>query len=232
VRVWRILPIVLTAAIWPTDGRSSDAATAALSEVRAKMISQQGLNCDLREVECVTARLTGMMAVDQLALTEIQGAGCGQTNENPGPCDDLSRLKEEIFKSNRLVLIEIRHLHGWPTRTVFGEPAALAAWLIAQHSDDDIAFQRSVLPDVEAAVERHEALAYEAPYLEDRISIGEGRPQLYGTQGHCIDGGWRADPILQPDKLDERRKSSGLDPYRGYLQMTAQMCSNNAEAHK
>jgi len=214
------------------EGRSNDAATAALSEIRAKMMSEPRLNCDLREVECVTVRLADMMTVDQLALTKTQAAGCAETNKSLGACGDLKLLEEEIFKSNRLVLIEILHLHGWPTRTVFGEPAAFAAWLIAQHSDDDIAFQRSVLPDVKAAVERNEALAYEAPYLEDRISIGEGHPQRYGTQGHCIKGSWYADPILQPDKLDERRKLSGLDPYIGYLQMTSKMCSNDTEMHQ
>mgnify|MGYP001560728744 CR=1 FL=1 len=44
-------------------------------------------------------------------------------------------------------------------------------------------------------------------YLEDRILVNEGKPQLYGTQ--FLEGAPR--PIKDPDHVDERRKSVGLE---------------------
>ena len=50
-------------------------------------------------------------------------------------------------------------------------------------------------------------------YLEDRLLIMEGKPQLYGTQFYTIDGVTKPFPIEDPDHVDERRTHAGLDTY-------------------
>ena len=53
-------------------------------------------------------------------------------------------------------------------------------------------------------------------YLEDRLLIMEGKPQIYGTQFRTIDGVSEPFPIEDPEHVDERRASVGLDTYAAY----------------
>jgi hypothetical protein len=54
-------------------------------------------------------------------------------------------------------------------------------------------------------------------YLVDRVRVGEGRPQVYGTQ-FCTDpsGQFGPHPIEEEAKVDERRASVGLGPLDEY----------------
>ena len=88
-----------------------------------------------------------------------------------------------------------------------GDEAAEAAWLIAQHAIGLPAFQRACLEAVKAS----DAPAWQAAYLEDRIRVLEGRPQLYGTQFDWdADGRMSPQPIEDPTGVDERRAAVGL----------------------
>ena len=53
-----------------------------------------------------------------------------------GPGDSASRTDR---------LREIIEEYGWPTRQMVGVDGATAAWVIAQHSDHDLALQRQAL---------------------------------------------------------------------------------------
>ncbi|WBO69668.1 DUF6624 domain-containing protein [Streptomyces camelliae] len=108
--------------------------------------------------------------------------------------------------------------HGWPGVDLVGEEGADAAWLLAQHADQDLAFQQRALDLV-----AHAALAGQVPvhhyaYLLDRCRVGEGRRQLYGTQYHDNGTGTaiKAYPIEDPERLAERRTALGLEPQAAY----------------
>ena len=49
-------------------------------------------------------------------------------------------------------------------------------------------------------------------YLWDRVALAEGRPQRYGTQGRCADGVWTPQDIEDPENVDKRRASLGMEP--------------------
>jgi hypothetical protein len=53
-------------------------------------------------------------------------------------------------------------------------------------------------------------------YLKDRLLIMEGKPQIYGTQFHIIDGVPEPFPIVDPDHVDEHRAQIGLEPFAEY----------------
>ena len=54
-------------------------------------------------------------------------------------------------------------------------------------------------------------------YLEDRITVGNGIPQVYGTQFHTnSDGQMVPQPIANEKKVDERRKAMGLETLDEY----------------
>jgi hypothetical protein len=106
---------------------------------------------------------------------------------------------------------------GWPGKSLVGEDGAHAAWLLAQHADSDPAFQRRCLDLLTAAAERGEATIRQQAYLTDRVLLHEGKPQEYGTQAIARDGRFEARKLRDPDHVDERRASVGLDSLAEYL---------------
>jgi Family of unknown function (DUF6624) len=106
---------------------------------------------------------------------------------------------------------------GWPGRRLVGDDAAHAAWLLVQHAPLD--YQKQVLPLLLAAVGRDDARAGDGALLQDRVLVGEGKPQLYGTQTHfpATPGPPVLEPISNEACVDVRRQSVGLEPLRDYL---------------
>src|SRR5207247_8744528 len=106
---------------------------------------------------------------------------------------------------------------GWPTRSKVGPAAEHVAWLLVQHADHNVAFQRHCL----ALMEREsgdEVCANHLAYLEDRIRVAEGRPQRYGTQLNMTDHGLDVKELEDPANVDERRQRLGLEPIRENIQ--------------
>ncbi|MFI9591177.1 DUF6624 domain-containing protein [Nonomuraea sp. NPDC052265] len=105
---------------------------------------------------------------------------------------------------------------GWPGNDMVGEEAAHVAWVLIQHADLDLEFQRSCLPLLRAAVDAGQAKASDLAYLIDRVRVAEGRPQVYGTQYWVQDGVFGPRPTEDPDRLDKRRAEVGLAPQADY----------------
>jgi len=111
---------------------------------------------------------------------------------------------------------------GWPTRSKVGSHASEMAWLLVQHADHDRAFQQTCL-----ALMKMQAAGEVSPaniaYLEDRVRVGEGRPQVYGTQFYADEAGnFGPRPIEDPAHVDERRKAVGLQPLSDYAREVEQ----------
>ena len=107
--------------------------------------------------------------------------------------------------------------HGWPGKSLVGADGAFAAWLLVQHADRDPAFQRQCLELITAAADLGEATRAQLAYLTDRVLLAEGQPQVYGTQAIGRDGRFAARKLRDPDGVDERRASAGLEPLAAYL---------------
>jgi hypothetical protein len=115
----------------------------------------------------------------------------------------------------------VEHI-GWPTRSMVGVHASEMAWLLIQHADHDRAFQKMCL-----ALMKTQAAGEVSPaniaYLEDRVRVAEGRPQLYGTQFYADEAGnFGPRPIEDPDHVDERRQAVGLKPFSDYAREVEQ----------
>jgi hypothetical protein len=125
-------------------------------------------------------------------------------------------------------LREIVDEHGWPTPRLVGEDGATAAWVIAQHSDHDVEFQREALDLMCAAAEAGEADPTELAYLVDRVAVNSGEPQVYGTQvGGCEDGRAVPRPIVDEQHVEERRAGAGLEPLEDYLDQFDEGCAGD-----
>ncbi len=125
------------------------------------------------------------------------------------------KLKEED-ENNRQWLKEVVRKHGWPGKTLVGVVGSQNAWLLVQHADKDREFQQDCLTKMEA-MPKGEVTAVNIAYLTDRILIGTGRKQKYGTQARLTDGKVVPSPIDDPEHVDERRLAIGLEPLADYL---------------
>lgn len=112
---------------------------------------------------------------------------------------------------------------GFPDQDRHGEQAQGDAWLLVQHADHDVAFQKHVLSLLEKmAVQRGEPVRRSFAYLADRVAVAEQRPQLYGTQlmapaeRPCD---FDFNPMDDRAKVEERRAALGLPPLDIYKEI-------------
>lgn len=125
---------------------------------------------------------------------------------------DYDPRMEEEHKRNAARLKEIIAEHGWPGRSLVGEDGMIAAWFIAQHAIGNPLFQRQALKLMKAALRKGEVSALAVAFLEDRIRVCEGHPQIYGTQFELDEHGiYRPFHTIDPERVNERRKAVGIE---------------------
>ncbi|MER5327022.1 DUF6624 domain-containing protein [Streptosporangium roseum] len=129
---------------------------------------------------------------------------------------ELAEEWDAVDIGNTAFLKEVIAERGWPGKDMVGETGAHAAWLLAQHADQDPQFQRDCLPLLRAAVDAGQAQPSELAYLVDRVRVADGRPQVYGTQYWTHDGVFEPRLIEDPERLDTRRTEVGLSPHADY----------------
>jgi hypothetical protein len=136
----------------------------------------------------------------------------------PGSPIDRSLMDQMVATSHDNVewLKHVIAGRGWPGRSMVGVDGADAAWLIAQHADDDPDFQRECLGQIEKAAAAGEVTLSNLAYLTDRVMLKEKGYQRYGTQFQHGPGGPEPFPLEDPDRVDELRESAGLIPLAEY----------------
>ncbi|HEX5594737.1 MAG TPA: DUF6624 domain-containing protein [Micromonosporaceae bacterium] len=145
-----------------------------------------------------------------------------QDERSGGPAGEGDRARTDRLK-------EIIEQYGWPTIDLVGKDGEDAAWAIAQHSDFDPAFQQKALELLRDAVANGRASPGNLAYLEDRVAVANGQPQVYGTQIRCSpDGPVPVTPIKDEAGVEERRKAAGLDTLADYLAEMAAICAQDA----
>ena len=137
-----------------------------------------------------------------------------------------------VHEKNTKRMKEIIHKHGWPLQSDVGEDGVEAAWLVVQHAVLEQEFQQACLPLLEAAVDAGEAHGWHLAYLQDRILIQQGRPQIYGTQHEVRDGKVVPMATREPDRVNEKRAKLGLwsqAAHTAHLQRDYDMNQKNKE---
>lgn len=121
---------------------------------------------------------------------------------------------EAVHIRNASRLRELIAEYGWPDEAIAGKDGAEAAWIIVQHAIGEPEFQRQMLRLLQACADTNRVPRWHAAYLEDRISMYEGRAQRFGTQwmDDPRDGRIRPWKIAKPEQVNELRSEVGLDP--------------------
>jgi hypothetical protein len=137
----------------------------------------------------------------------------GNRHATASAVEEMNQDRERNVHALQRIIDE----HGWPTTTLVGEDGFEAAWVIAQHADFDITFQKTALELMEALPLSNPVYGKRYAYLKDRVLVNSGQAQLFGTQFTEVDGKMTPRQVLDPQNLDKRRKQYGLEPFGEYM---------------
>ena len=171
----------------------------------------------------VRAQLLDWRAKDQAGRMKLiafmREAPAGET-ASPEMAEQRRELALEVMEIDREATAYLKVVVdelGWPTRTMVGVDGASAAWILAQHADRDPEFQARALELMRPLGAQGEAAPDEFALLTDRVLLARGETQVYGKQfAPDEDGVRRPRPVEEPEGLNERRRSMGLDSIEKY----------------
>ncbi len=155
----------------------------------------------------IAGELDVMAQADQAMRTGIHEGKLG----NP-------KIDEQNTKRMKEIVAEI----GWPTISKVGKTASYNAWVLVQHADHDVPFQAYCLQLLKEAPP-YDIDPENLAYLEDRVRVNQGRPQLYGTQFDQIDNQHVPYPIEDIYDVDARRAAFGMKSLQAEIDMMYQM---------
>lgn len=134
------------------------------------------------------------------------------------------QINDSIRKTDSLNTQVIRFIinkYGYPNYDKVGVNSSHNFWLIVQHQDRYPELQDSILKLMKIEIDKGKASASDYAYLIDRVKVNNGQLQIYGTQMTLnIDkSSYEPRPLIEPDKLNDRRKSMGLPTIEEYIQI-------------
>jgi len=131
--------------------------------------------------------------------------------------DSLGKVMMYKDSINLIKVTEILDNYGWVGADKVGEQANLTLFLVIQHSD--LKTQQKYLPMMREAVKNKKAKGSALALLEDRVALGEGKRQIYGSQ-IGLDNETNKSfvlPLDDPDNVDKRRAEVGLGLLADYV---------------
>lgn len=127
---------------------------------------------------------------------------------------------KKINETDKKNLVEVKKIldeRGWLGPKVVGRRGNSTLFLVIQHSD--LETQLAYLPMMREAVKQGNAKGSSLALLEDRVALGQGKKQIYGSQvgRDPQTGEFYVAPLIEPEKVNERRASVGLRPIEDYV---------------
>ncbi|MCX6613142.1 MAG: hypothetical protein NTW74_20110 [Acidobacteria bacterium] len=159
-----------------------------------------------KQIQRLRKNLRAMVKADQKPRLAFQDSG--KIDER-----HLQKI-QEIFKQ-----------YGWVRTSLAGKDASHDFWLLVQHQSPEV--QRQMLPALEKAANEGEASMSDYAYLYDRVQLGLGKPQRWGTQIKCHEGKPTVAEVEDPEGLADRRKKLFMMPVEEYLKVEylIQLCA-------
>ncbi|MBW3467858.1 DUF6624 domain-containing protein [Arthrospiribacter ruber] len=172
---------------------------------------------DTFDIEAFKASTDSIMQLDQDVRRKITTA-----IESGGQFDTtLMQEMERIDKSNQEWVTKHLQRHGWPKRSLVGDQASTAVFLVVQHAE--LPTIEAYYPQLQQLADGGEANAVHAAMMQDRMLMYQGKKQIYGTQASGMlreDGSWVIWPVESPDSINEKRKQVGfLESIEDYAAM-------------
>lgn len=177
-----------------------------------KLVTQMQQNKDKIEANYdkpLKAKLESILASDQGIRRQWSKAEKEFGMESK-QADSVSKIMHYTDSLNLIEITSILDKYGWLGKDKVGEQGNMCLFLVIQHSD--LQTQKKYLPMMRDAVKNKKAKGTALALLEDRVALGEKKPQIYGSQiGYdketkkffvCL--------LSDPDNVDKKRKEVGL----------------------
>ncbi|WP_405205437.1 BT_3928 family protein [Aquimarina sp. LLG6339-5] len=125
---------------------------------------------------------------------------------------DLWQQQSAIDSSNTVFIEQVFKKHGYPGKSLVGEPTNKTAWFVIQHSYKIDQY----LPLIKKAGEEDEIPFRLVAMMEDRHLMSIGEEQVYGTQGTTLNHNTNTPikiiwPIKDVENVNQRRKDAGYN---------------------
>ena len=169
-------------------------------------IAIQGLQSSLSK-----SQLNQELQTEILAMVEEDQSARVAISDYTNISDQERKTLRDIAKKHNQKLREIIKIYGWPGIHLVGLEGAAGVWLLVNHYDYDLEFQKQCLTLLKEAVEKQDAEFQHYAYLLDRVLVHENLPQIYGTQWKLEEGKFHLYPVESPETLNERRFEAGLN---------------------
>jgi tetratricopeptide (TPR) repeat protein len=137
--------------------------------------------------------------------------------QNQHKRDSIKKVGVELERKNLIKIKAILDKYGWLSAQKVGPQANSAIFLVIQHAEQ--ATQEQYLPMMQQAVRQGNARPSDLALLEDRVALGQGKKQTYGSQigTHKKTGKPCVLPLEDPEHVDQRRQAVGLMPLAEYV---------------
>ena len=112
-------------------------------------------------------------------------------------------IMNKIDSLNLLKVEEIIQKHGYPGKSLVGEPANTTVFYVIQHAPSKVPTYFNL---IKSAGKKGELSYHFVAMMEDRMLTSEGKLQIYGTQGFIM--------MLPDPKTGERKPFSYILPIR------------------
>lgn len=139
-----------------------------------------------------------------------------QAAQKSDATEALKSMAADISQLHTQTLNQIVQLQGWPTKAQVTEEGVRAAFSLASHSNN-LSFQQNMLPFIIQSYMDKQGMSGEAVAIfTDKVSIAQGKNQVFGTQADLIGGEVVFLPIENEDSVEQLRAQMGLPPLHEY----------------
>ena len=141
---------------------------------------------------------------------QIQAMQKGDTTEL------LKDMAADITQLHTQTLNEIVQLQGWLTKAQVTEEGVKAAFTLVSHSKN-LSFQQDMLPlIIQSYIDKQGISAKAVAIFTDKVSIAQGKNQIFGTQADLIGGKLVFFQIENEDGVDQLRAQMDLPTLAEY----------------
>ena len=129
----------------------------------------------------------------------------------------IEQHQNQLDKENQIDVISIIEKCGFPLKEEVGKEGILAVFLVLQHSR--IKLMEKYLPLLQQSAIKGDMRFQDIALMEDRILIGKGMAQKYGSQVFFNEqtGKYQLSNTIELEYINQRRKTVGLGPIEDYL---------------
>ncbi|MGP1993565.1 DUF6624 domain-containing protein [Zobellia laminariae] len=138
-------------------------------------------------------------------------------DQNMRLSDNHNEMDPKIDRENLIKVISIIEKCGMPTLNDVTEKQMSAIWLVFQHSDNF--HRKKYFSLLKNSAENGDLQKSQIAYMEDRMLMYDGKPQIYGSQLREINHSGKLEiyNLQEPEYVDKRRAEVGLGPLGEFL---------------